>query len=446
MLLLLAACQSPTVPDRGPQVQVTPEPDSPAAAGPPEALAPDQAAAREPDAVASYLAETAVTEIQLDRAIKIALLLPLSGRHGRIGQAMLNAAQLALFDVADERFSLIVRDTGGTPEGARAAVRSALGEGVRLILGPLFATSAEAVAPEARLAGVNVIAFSNDRSVAGDGVFVMGLAPRPQIWRLVGYASRQGLTRFAVLAPKTRYGDAVVQALQEAVLRNGAELSRVVSYKPGAIDLTAEVRALADYETRRKALLEQRQILADREDEAAKLALKRLDDLETLGAPDFEAVVLPEGGNRLQAIAPLLAYFDVDPAEIRYLGTALWDDPRLGTEPALNGGWFTAPPPDLWTAFRERYQKTFGAEPPRIAALAFDATALAAVLTRRAAGREPDFTVPVLTQISGFSGVDGLFRFLPSGEVERSLAILEMRRGGFEVLEAAPTSFQRLGY
>ena len=274
----------------------------------------------------------------------------------------------------------------------------------------------------------------------------MGLAPGPQIERMINYASRQGITRFAVLAPNTPYGTAVVRAVQQAVLRNGVELARVVSYKADAADLTPEVRALADYEARHRALLQQRKILAGRSDEAAKRALKRLDGLDTLGALDFQAVIVPEGGKRLQTMAPLLAYYDVDPAEVRYLGTALWDDVRLGTEPALAGGWFTAPPPEAWANFRDRYEKIYGNAPPRIAALAFDATALAAVLTRNAieSGGEPDFSRPVITQPGGFAGVDGLFRFRDSGDVERRLAVLEMRRGGFEVLEDAPRSFDRL--
>ncbi|MEE8505269.1 MAG: penicillin-binding protein activator, partial [Kiloniellales bacterium] len=213
-----------------------------------------------------------MTRIDLDRSVKIGLLLPLSGRHARLGGAMLNAAQLALFDIADDRFSLVVRDTGGTPDGARAAAQAVLAEGVWLILGPLFSTSAEAMLAEAQAAQINTLTFSNDRSVAGNGVFVMGLAPYPQIHRLIAYARQQGLNRFAVLAPDTRYGQAVIQAVHDAIFRNSAELSRIVSYKPDSGDVSAEVRRLADYDLRRRALQEQRQVLLSRGDEAAQLA------------------------------------------------------------------------------------------------------------------------------------------------------------------------------
>jgi ABC-type branched-subunit amino acid transport system substrate-binding protein len=441
MLLVLAACQAGTVPKAPAQKQ----------AAPPPAAAPEPAPAVEaaPSELESLLADTSVTRADLSEGARVALLLPLSGRHARTGQALLNAAQIALFDIAGDRFTLLVRDTRGTPEGAREALGSARGEGVHFVLGPLFATSVGAITPQVRAAGLTMIAFSNDRAVAGEGVFVMGLAPRPQVYRLVGFARSQGLTRFAVLAPRTPYGNAVVQALQEATLRNGLEMSKVVSYQADASDLSAEVRRLGDYDVRRKALLAQRKVLAERQDEASKLALKRLDDLETLGTPDFEAVLLPVGGQRLQAIAPMLAYFDIDPAEVRYIGTSQWEDLEVSKEPALYGGWFTAPPPELWASFKARYEDTYGEEPPRIASLGYDAAALAAVLTRSAyeAGREPDYSLRTLIQPSGFSGIDGAFRFLPNGEVERSYAVMEIQRGGgFAVLDPAPKGFQELTY
>ena len=156
-------------------------------------------------------------------------------------------------------------------------------------------------------------------------------------------------------------------------------------------------------------------------------------------------MLLPTGGQRLQAVAPMLAYFDIDPAEVRYLGTSQWEHPEVSKEPVLYGGWFTAPPPALWADFQARYKDIYGVPPPRVATLGYDAAALAAALTRAAygAGLEPDFSLRALTQPAGFSGIDGAFRFLPSGEVERQLAILTVRRGGgFEVLDPAPLGFQ----
>jgi len=389
---------------------------------------------------------TGVTGISLEGAAKVGLLLPLSGQHAAVGQALLNAAQLAVYDIADEKFELIVRDTKGTPEGASEAFASATAGGAQLILGPLFFTSVEAIAEAAELARVPVISFSNNRDVAGESIFVMGLAPKDQVARAIGYAISQGLREFAVLAPDSEYGASVVAAMQEALFAGGAELTRVTFFPPESSDISAEVRSIADYDQRRAELLKQRSELEARNDEAAQLALKRLEDQETLGPPPFEAVLLPEGGQRLLTVAPLMAFYDVDPSEVQFLGTALWDEPGVRTEPVLEGGWFAAPTPSLWEAFQDRYSESFGTPPPRIATLSYDATALAAVLAQQAglAGREVDFSPGVLTQPTGFAGIDGIFRFLPTGEVERGLAMLEVDRDGFVVIDAAPGSFEEL--
>ncbi len=430
--LIVAACGSPTLPPPVAQTQGTPS----------------RPAVDEFPATQYPAPDSPITSIELGGTVKVGLLLPLTGRYARIGEAMLNAAQLALFDVADEDFTLIVRDTGGTPEGAQSAARSALSENVRLILGPLFATSVTAMGDQARAARVPVVSFSNDRGVGGFGVYVMGLAPQPQIDRLVGYAKGQGLTRFAVLAPSSPYGQAVVTAMQEATQLHGVDLSRVVTYPPESGDLTLEVRNLADYDARHQALLDQRRLLASRGDDAAKLALKRLDGLETLGKPDFDALVLPEAGKRLQVIAPSLAYYDVDPVEVRFMGTSIWEDASLGAEPSLQGGWFTAPQPELWQSFAGRFKDTYGEDPPRVASLAYDATALAAVLARGAGERTEPFIYDdsMLNQPSGFSGIDGVFRFLPDGTIERQLAVLRLERGGYKVIDPARQGFQDAGF
>ena len=157
LLILLSACQQVTVQIPPPQTQAVPPPATEPTV---EEVSTD---------VESFLAETAVTRVDLSQGARVALLLPLSGRHAHTGQALLNAAQIALFDIAGDRFTLVVRDTAGTPEGAQAALRAALAEGVHFVLGPLFATSVAAIAPEVRAAGLIAIAFSNDRAVAGDG-------------------------------------------------------------------------------------------------------------------------------------------------------------------------------------------------------------------------------------------------------------------------------------
>lgn len=370
---------------------------------------------------------------------RIAVLVPLSGDAADVGRALLNAAQMALFDVGDDRLVLQPYDTRGTADGAREAATTALDQGAQLIIGPLFASSAQAVAPAVRSRGVNMITFSTDPAVAGDGVYVVGFLLREQARRVVEHARAQGLTRFAALAPDSQYGRLMVQAYTDAVERMGGTVERVEYYGEDTQQLTETVQRLGNYDQRREELERQKAELSARGDAASQEALRRLETRETAGDLPFDALLLAEGGERVREVAALLPFYDIDPAQVKLLGPMLWSDPTLAREPALVGGWYPAPPPESHTEFERRYRSTFGAAPPQIAGLAYDTTALAAVLARQG-GANP-FTQDALTNPSGFAGFEGLFRFLTDGTSERGFAVMEIRRGENALVSPAPQSF-----
>jgi ABC-type branched-subunit amino acid transport system substrate-binding protein len=368
---------------------------------------------------------------------RVAILLPLSGPHAAIGQALLNASQLALFHFADKRFELLPQDTRGTANGAADAAALAIGDGASLILGPLFAASVEAIAPAARAADVTVIAFSNDRRVVGNRIFTMGFLPGEQVDRVMRYAYRQGLRNFALLAPDNDYGTAVAAAMNDTATALSAAITRTEFYDPLAEDLRPVVRNLADYDARRRNLLDERNALKSRNDEVARVALKRLANRQTLGDVSFDALLIAAGGKRLEAIAALLPHFDIDPKQTRMLGTGQWDVSGIGREPALLDAWFAAPPPGKRAEFIAQYKQTYGKSPARIATLAYDATAIAAVFARDGG----KFDLSEILSPQGFTGRDGLFRFLVEGITQRGLTVQQVKRTRNQVIDPPPTGF-----
>ncbi len=441
----LAACQQRTVAPPSPPVQVSP-PRELAPPAPPTAPAPPPLAEAPPAPLPEIVAPTpppAETPPALPPGpASVALLLPLSGPSAKVGQAMFEAAQMALFDIGGAAMVLLPLDTEGTPEGAARAAETAARDGARLILGPLFSASVAAVAPIARRAELNVIAFSSDRNVAGPGVYVMGLLPRQQVARVVGFAAGRGVTRIAALASAGIYGRTAVAALKEATAALGVELVDI-AYFPETARTASEVsdivRLFTDYDRRRGNLLAQKRALAGRDDEVSRETLRRLETLDTLGEVGFDAVLIPDGGLALTTVAPLLPYYDVDPRTVRILGTAAWESADLASEPALVGAWFAAPPPEARRPFEDRFVKLFAHAPRRIATLAYDAVALAGALARMP--DETGFAAAALTNPSGFRGVDGLFRFNPDGTNERGLAVLEVTAKGLATVSPAPRSF-----
>ena len=375
----------------------------------------------------------------------VGILLPLTGSAAGFGRDLLAAAQMAVFDLADSNFELRLYDTGGQVEQARTAALAAQQDGAQIILGPLFSNAVLAVADVARPANIPVIAFSNNREIVGDGVYAMGFFPEDQVRRIVDYSYVQNLTRYSALVPDDLYGSRMVAALNENTGIGGRELTDVAYYQDETEALIDTVKQLGRYDERHQALLKQRRELAARGDEISKRALRRLEGLETLGEVEFEALLLPAGGEEVLRIAPLLAFYDIDPSQIKLLGTWLWDDPALRTEPSMAGAWFAAPPAATRQLFVERFKQLYERVPERRATLAYDATALTIVLAQRAArandASSNKFTAETLTSPSGFNGMDGIFRLRESGLVERGLAVFEIQREGAREIDPAPTSF-----
>lgn len=408
-------------------------------------------------------------EPERPKEIKVGLMLPLSGPASVLGQDMLQAAQMALFDVGPNDVVLLPRDTGGTPAGARRAATELIGEQVEVIIGPLYSQAVEATSPIAQQAGIPVLAFSNVASVATTDTYLLGFRPEEQVARVVQFAlehverrpeeverfdpSRagsqpadlglsmvdRGPVRIAGLAPDDAYGATALQALRRAVIGGGGELAMTAFYPPDLADPSAVVRQVADFDRRQAALEAERRRLEALDDEAAQRALQRLETLDTLGGPPFDAILIADGGDRLRSVASLLTFYDVDPAQIRFLGTMRWqDDPRVLEEAALRSGWIAALPPETMSAFRNRYQAAFGAEPQQLAALAYDATALVVIAARDLGDR--DFESPTLTNPEGFSGATGLFRLRPDGLADHGLAILEVDGAATRMIDPAPSS------
>ena len=246
-----------------------------------------------------------------------------------------------------------------------------------------------------------------------------------------------------MLAPESAYGDAVVENVEETTTNLGLALDRTVRYPvnvpAGSQDLHEIAKRLGDYELRQKQLAKEIQLYKDKEDEESKAYVERLEKLDTFGEVTFDALLIPEGGARLKELASLLSYYDIDPEVVQFIGTGLWEDPSLSAEPALVGGWFSAPDPERAAEFRKRFESLYGYQPSRIASLAYDAMALAGIMALDPV--DVRFKRDAIENPSGFTGYDGIFRFPENGIAERGLAVLEVGPKKQLVLEPAPDSF-----
>jgi ABC-type branched-subunit amino acid transport system substrate-binding protein len=335
---------------------------------------------------------------------KVALVLPVSanGNAGGTALAMRNATEMALAAFGSSNIQLLPKDDAGTAQGAQAAVQQAVDEGAQVILGPLFAHSVTAAKPIARNRGVPMIAFSTDSSVAAPGVYLLSFLPESDVDRGVSYAVSQGKRSFIGLVPATAYGSVAEGELKQAAARRGGRVVAIERYGDDRNKLGDVARSIAQ------------------------------------SAAQADALFIPDGDSAGDVVAAL-ASAGVNLRQFAIIGTQLWEDPKIFSNPQLEGAWYAAPDPAGFRAFADRYKSRYRDEPPRPAALAYDAVSLIVSLVKAQPGQR--ITNEVLTNPSGFAGTDGVFRFRNDGTNQRGLAILKVTPSGGQVLAPAVRSF-----
>jgi len=331
---------------------------------------------------------------------RIALLVPLSGENAEVGQSIANATTMALLDTNASNLRITTYDTAS---GAAEAAERAVADGNQLILGPLVRDAVDDVLAEARAAGVPLISFSNDISVAEPDAFVMGLAPGQSIGRTVEYAVERGARRFSALAPNGEYGQRALDALQAALEGSGASLVATERYDRGNTSIISAAERLK-------------------------------------ARGDFDTVLIADGA-RLSILAAG-ALRDQDSATPTIVGPELWGgEDEVTRAQALRGAWFSSVSDDRFRQFATSYETRFGARPYRIATLGYDAVLLALRVARNWPAGEV-FPKRELLDEGGFLGIDGPFRFLPTGVAERAMEVRQVGNGTVTVVSPAPTRFE----
>jgi ABC-type branched-subunit amino acid transport system substrate-binding protein len=250
---------------------------------------------------------------------------------------------------------------------------------------------------------VPVLAFSTEKSVAGNGAYLLSFLPQNEVRRVVSYAAANGHHQFAALLPQTAYGDVTQTAFRDSVAQAAGTVVDVERFSANAGDVAAPSEAVVKS-----------------------------------GA---DAVLIAQGGVMLRAIAPTLSFHGASRDKVKLLGTGLWaDDPSLERESSLQGSWYAAPAPNADEEFVTKYRATFGGAPASLAPLAYDAVSLVALLAQGVPYHR--FTQAALMDPNGFAGVNGIFRFNSDSTSERGLAVMEVTPTGPVVVSPAPTTFQ----
>ncbi len=352
--------------------------------------------------------------INLSKPVPVALLVPMTSAQSGdsvLAQSLENAARLAIADLDGVQIDLRVYDTAGDPATAAAKATEAVNDGAKIILGPVYGEAANAVGLAVRGRGINVLSFSNNASIAGGNVFVLGPTFNNTANRLVRFAAAQGKRNMLVVHSNDVSGQLGLNAITQAANGSPASIAGTSIYERSQQGVISTIPNIRD-----------------------QVQGKGADTLfltsTTAGALPLFSQLLPEAG--------------VDPKTVQYIGLTRWDIPAQTLAlPGVQGGWFALPDPVVSGQFRARYQASYGGAPHPIGGLAYDGIAAIGALV--GAGNPDALTGAALTQSAGFQGVGGIFRLLPDGTNQRGLAVATIQDRQVVVIDPAPKSFAGAG-
>lgn len=349
-------------------------------------------------------------------SIKIALLVPLSGESAAVGNAMFDAATLALYDSyltvpSDQirtQLTIIPKDTGINVTETKKATEKAIEQGAVFIIGPLFSQSVTAIKPILQEKNIPMLSFSNNQAVASPNNYTFGFLPEQQVERIAEYAYLNKFQRVALLAPNDPYGEKVRDTLSESFIKKGGMLTSAELFAPSYANIDAAVSRIAG--AYNNAPEERR----------------------------FQALFIADGGAQMHNIIKALHKNNINLQKIKLIGAGIWDDKELAKIPELQGAWFPGSPPELYDIFAKRFTTTYGYKPIRLAALAYDAVSIVAKVAMSGKGiKAEDLTDP-----KGFNTpAGGLVRLSKEGVSDRKLTIMEVTPNGFKVVDLAPKTF-----
>ena len=356
-----------------------------------------------------------------ETTLRVAVLIPLSGPAAKIGQDIRRGAELAIFTLDNPNIDLTFHDTS---EHVESAVSAAITQGADLVIGPLFADHARRAQPLAAMAGIPMLTFSNDSTVAGDGVWLIGQTPEQDIDIVLRTALSQikpidadarSMPNLIIIAQDNDYGSRVSQYAIKVLRETNVATADL---------LTLNDEVLNDEKSLRQSIKNLTGWLPPSSEGDVK-------------PPKYDMVLMAGHEAFSLRVAPVLSWYDLDPEKVQYLGPSTWNNAAILQEPSLENAWFADAPQRNQDRFQQIWRNHFNDAASRPALLAFDAIAMASTLNHDS----PALLKQSLINDKGFSGFSGLFRLNADGSNHRLLEIRQITNNAADVLVPAGQQF-----
>tara|TARA_B100000700_G_C14998337_1_gene835043 strand:+ start:233 stop:1516 length:1284 start_codon:yes stop_codon:yes gene_type:complete len=273
--------------------------------------------------------------------------------------------------------------------------------------------------------GAIFFSFASEKELAGKCIYLLNFFPENEIKTLFNYFPPN--SKIALIYPQNSYGYRISNLADSISESSKSIIVNRASYKEDLTDIRVSIKELGKYELRKYELNRQKKILALKKDQDSKNRLKRLEKFVTTNDYDFTHIIIADYGLRLLQVAPLLAYYDIDPNVVKFVGTGAWDDFIFFNEPSLQGSIFPGIEYYKRKSLIDEYEEVYEDKLLRISTLPFDLVGLTAYLINNKYNLEKSYNL-LNNSKSKFDGVDGNFYFI-SNLIERDLEILMIKNG-----------------
>ena len=370
-------------------------------------------------------------ETTFNNIIKVGVMLPLSGEHSEIGNLILNAIEMAVFQTEENKLELHIKDTEAKSDKAKKVLSELIDEGVKVVIGPLFSKSLAAIQSEVASKNINIFALTNNINLRNKGIWIFGVDPQAQTEKVLRYALEKGSKNIAALLPQNAYGLLLFDTITSFTQANLMKIEKIEFYNFSLESQRKTAQKISegfkDYKLYLDKIKEQ-----DNEEE-------KVNEVLFMEKP-FDSVFIAAAGQNLTVLSSQLQYNNVDPKIVQYLGISSWEDSSILNEPALEGGVFVTTSEMYQKKIKLIYKNSFNKEMPKIAMIAYDIVALLGSLNNLGS----NFNIYDLVNDEGYIGLRGLFRLKKNGVVERAFQLKKIKNKKFTILKKANSQFSGL--
>ena len=169
--------------------------------------------------------------------------------------------------------------------------------------------------------------------------------------------------------PKNEYTTLIDTKINSININN----KKIFKYSSDPKILTSDIEKLTNYKQRKRNLISRVKILEEKDDEASKLELKRLEQKYTIGKVNFDSVIIIDFGDSLKSVLTSLVYSDVDQDEVLIVTVNQWFDKSIFLENSIENLYYPSVDINNFQKYKKKYSKIYGLQPTEITILTYDA-------------------------------------------------------------------------